>query len=245
MKIRGIAERGYAAQFPENTLSSFRAATEQNFTHIKLEVHLTKDQIPVVIHDFTLDKTTNGTGEVADYTYKELQRFSINHDERIPTLEEVLLFTKGKVITGIEIKQLGFYQGLEEKVFQIIEKLDCHDDVFILSRNHHSLARIRMLSKNLKLGLISNEITASDIHLLKELNATHYMVKFNFHMMDNPEMQQLEKMNIQIITFTINTIEKMNFLRMYPNILIATKELEKFKAILYPATITNWQKVGI
>ncbi|MFD1609379.1 glycerophosphodiester phosphodiesterase [Oceanobacillus luteolus] len=100
MKIRGVAERGYPLRFPENTLSSFQAAINLNFTHTKLEVHLTKDGIPVVFRDATIDRMTSGSGEIRHYTYPELLQFTINHDERIPTLEEVLYHNKGKIKTS-------------------------------------------------------------------------------------------------------------------------------------------------
>ncbi|MEK3914313.1 glycerophosphodiester phosphodiesterase family protein [Paenibacillus sp. FSL H7-0331] len=67
MEIRG--------KFPENTLASFRAAIERSFSYLELDVNVTKDGIPVVIHDPTINRTTNGTGKVYDYTWEELQQF--------------------------------------------------------------------------------------------------------------------------------------------------------------------------
>lgn len=245
MKIHGVAERGYPTQFPENTLSSFQAAIDLNFTHMKLEVHLTKDRIPVVMYDPTLERMTNGYGEIKDYRYEELQQLTINHDERIPKLEEVLKIAKGKIKIGIEIKQVGFYNGLEERVYQVIQKLNCLQDVYIISRNHHTLARFRIFSKEIELGLLSNEITEADRHLLKALQASYYVVQFNFDTMKKLDFMTLEKLNVQLIVWTVNTIEKMKFMHQYPSVLVSTNELEKFKAISYPELITNWQKVGI
>lgn len=245
MRIRGVAERGYPIQFPENTLSSFQAAIDLAFTHMKLEVHLTKDRIPVVMQDATLDRMTNGCGEIRDCTFEELQRFTINHDERIPALEEVLELAKGKIKLGIEIKQTGFYNGLEEKVYQVIQKAGCMSDVYILSRNHYSLARFRILSKEIELGLLTDEINAADIQLLSELKAAYYAVKFDFNTMKKLDVKHLEKMGVQLIVWTVNTIEKMKFMHKYPQALVSTAELEKYQAISYPETIINWQKVGI
>lgn len=245
MKIHGVAERGYPIQFPENTLSSFQAAIDLNFTHMKLEVHLTKDWTPVVMYDPTLDRMTNGFGEIKDYTYDELQQLSINHDERIPKLEEVLRLAKGKIKIGIEIKQVGFYQGLEDRVYQVIQKLDCLQDVYIISRNQHTLARFRIFSKEIELGLLSNTITVTDRQLLKALNISYYLVQFDFETMKKLDFMIFEKMNVKLIVWTVNTIEKMKFMCQYPEVLVSTTELEKFKAISYPELITNWQKVGI
>ena len=138
MKIRAVAERGYPLNYPENTISSFQAAIDLDFTHTKLEVHLTKDGVPVVMQDATINRMTSGRGEIRSFTYNELSQLSINHDEKIPTLEEVLRVTKGKIKTGIEIVQSGFYIGLEKKVTALINKLGAEKDVFLLSRNHHT-----------------------------------------------------------------------------------------------------------
>src|SRR5690625_4353479 len=165
MKIQAVAERGYPVQFPENTLSSFQAAIDLNFTHTKLEVHLTKDGIPVVMRDTTIDRVTSGRGEINQFTYAELLDFPINHDERIPTLAEVIHLTKGKIKTAIEIKQSGFYYGLEENVYDILRQHQAMEDVFIISENHHSLARLRILSKQIKLGLLTDKPDTHDFFL--------------------------------------------------------------------------------
>ena len=245
MIIRGVALRGYPVQFPENTLPSFQAAIDLEFTHMELEVHLTRDGIPVIMHDSTIDRMTNWHGELKDYTYEELQQFTINHDERIPQLEEVLQLAKGKIKTGIEIKQSGFYNGLEEKVYEVIQKLDCMKDVYIISRNHHTLARLRILSKEIELGLLANEITPTDFYLLKELKASYCAIEFDFDAIGQLDLSILDKMDVQLIVGTVNTIEKMKFMQKHPEALVATTELEKFQAINYPQTITNWEKVGI
>ena len=245
MKIQAVAERGYPLQFPENTLSSFQAAIDLNFSHTKLEVHLTKDGIPVVMRDMTIDRVTSGRGEINQFTYAELLKFTINHDERIPTLAEVIHLTKGKIITAIEIKQSGFYYGLEEKVYDLIRQHQAMEDVFIISENHHSLARLRILSKQIKLGLLTDKPDTHDFFLLKELDASYYMLTFDFQAMQKLDLAVLKRMDIQPIVGTIQTIEEMKFMQNYPEVLVSTTELEKFQAICYPETIADWKKVGI
>lgn len=90
MKVKALAHRGYSAKYPENTLSSFRAAYDLGFTHLELDVHLSKDGVPVLMHDLRIDRTTNGKGFVKDYTYEELKQFRVGDRETIPTLEEAL-----------------------------------------------------------------------------------------------------------------------------------------------------------
>ncbi|GGD64472.1 glycerophosphodiester phosphodiesterase [Paenibacillus nasutitermitis] len=96
---------GYSGRYPENTIAAFQAACELEFTHLELDVHLSKDGIPMVLHDKTLDRMTDGKGLVKDYTSEVLSRFRVGGTEVIPTLEEVLLLLKDRLIVRIEISK--------------------------------------------------------------------------------------------------------------------------------------------
>ncbi len=98
-----VAHRGFSGIAPENTLAAFKLAIDQLFVRwIELDVQLSKDGVPVVIHDFTLERTTNGTGRVKDTDWKELKRLDAGgwksaeyQGERIPTLAQVLDLCRG------------------------------------------------------------------------------------------------------------------------------------------------------
>lgn len=98
------AHRGASAEFPENTLSAFRRAVELGVEGMELDVHLSADGVPVVIHDETVDRTTNGSGAVADMTVEELQKLDAGNGEKIPTLGEVLDLVGDSLHVDIEIK---------------------------------------------------------------------------------------------------------------------------------------------
>lgn len=93
-----IAHRGAFVEAPENTLKSFKLAMEMGADMIELDVRLTKDRKVVVIHDDTIDRTSNGSGAVRDYTLDELKQFDFGEGEKIPTLEEVFELIKGNVL---------------------------------------------------------------------------------------------------------------------------------------------------
>ena len=113
--------RGNPDEFPENTLASFRSAIELGVDLIECDVHLSEDGGLAVIHDHLLDRTTDGSGLVRDYTMAELKRFDAGSwkdprfkGERIPSLDELLTVAKGRVGVAIEIKSLPVvYPGLE------------------------------------------------------------------------------------------------------------------------------------
>ena len=102
--VKVYGHRGAPAAFPENTLAGFRHALELGVEGIELDVHLSKDGVPVVIHDDTIDRTTNGTGKIADFTVAELHALDAGSGEFVPTLAEVLDLVGDRVHVDIEVK---------------------------------------------------------------------------------------------------------------------------------------------
>jgi glycerophosphoryl diester phosphodiesterase len=129
--VRVIAHRGASGYAPENTLAAFQKAIELGANYVELDVHLSEDGEVVVIHDATLNRTTSGNGKVSQHTLKQLKQLNASKlkgenypDEKIPTLDEALKLTKGKVILLIEIKadyDNNPYPEIEKKVFEIIK----------------------------------------------------------------------------------------------------------------------------
>jgi len=102
--VQVVGHRGAAALEPENTLRSFRRAIELGVDYVECDVRLTKDRRLVVMHDETVDRTTNGRGTVRELTFDEVRALDAGKGERVPTLEEVLETVRGKVLLQIELK---------------------------------------------------------------------------------------------------------------------------------------------
>ncbi len=102
--IHNIAHRGASAYEPENTLRAFRRAIEMGATLIELDVHLSRDGHPVVIHDADLSRTTTGIGRVDELTLEEIQRFDAGRGEHVPALAEVIDLVRGRLQIYIELK---------------------------------------------------------------------------------------------------------------------------------------------
>ncbi len=96
--------RGASAELPENTLAAFRRAIAHGAEGIELDVALTADGVAVVLHDSTVDRTTDGTGAVAELTLAEVRALDAGAGERVPTLDEVLSLAEGRAEVNIEIK---------------------------------------------------------------------------------------------------------------------------------------------
>ncbi|MHB8510485.1 MAG: glycerophosphodiester phosphodiesterase [Candidatus Dormibacteria bacterium] len=152
--------RGNPAEHPENTLASFRSAIEMGLAVIECDVHRTADGRLAVIHDPTLDRTTNGRGPVAALTMAQLRDLDAGGGERIPTLEEVLDLARDRVGLAIEVKgpeELDpnqRYQGIEELLVAAVGAARMTQDVAVISFNHDIVHRVKQLEPGIVGGLL-------------------------------------------------------------------------------------------
>ncbi|WP_188454953.1 glycerophosphodiester phosphodiesterase [Virgibacillus oceani] len=230
MKIKAIAHRGYPVKHPENTISSYQAALNLGFTHVELDVQLSKDGVPVLMHDSTIDRTTNGRGMVKGYTLKELQEFIVGDRERIPTLEEALLFAKNRMAVSIEIKQKGdLYSGIEEAVFHVIKNTGMLEQVYVNSFDHYTIANMRKLSDELELGIIQHGATPAVIPFMKEINATYLSLRVEYLTKEYAEV--CKEAGITIVVWPVDKEWQFDKAVKYSNVLCTTNELEYFKSL--------------
>ena len=167
--------RGNPAEHPENTLRSFRSAISAGCDLIECDVHLSSDGRLVVIHDHTLDRTTNGTGLVRDLTAAELRKLDAGQGERIPLLQEVIELAIGKVGLVIEIKQIPIqYPGLEEKLLNMLRQLGAVSECAVVSFHHPSIHELRTLEPNLQLGILEGARPMHPARLMREAGADVY-----------------------------------------------------------------------
>lgn len=156
-----IAHRGASGNFPENTVCAFRAAIDAGAEMCELDVQLSRDGAIVVIHDETVERTTDGKGEVAELTLEELKRLDAGakfkggavKGERIPTLDEVFSVTSGKCGLNIELKA----GGLEHQVAQIMQTRNALADSIVSSFDWEYLKNIQQLHFNIRVGLLAEE----------------------------------------------------------------------------------------
>lgn len=167
-----IAHRGASGLEPENTLRAFARALAQGATWIELDVHLVHGRL-LVIHDDTLERTTNGSGRLADHTVDELRALDAGRRERIPFLEEVLDLATGCTRLNIEIKDP---QALEATIAAIENGLSTgtwRPDQFLLSAfDWGAMARARDLAPAMPLApLAGREAGAAQIEAAAQLGA--------------------------------------------------------------------------
>lgn len=159
-----IAHRGFKGAYPENTMLAYEKAIEAGADGIEFDVHLTKDRELVIIHDETLERTTDGKGLIKDKTLQELKKLNASKGylscevQTIPTLREYFDFAKNKdIITNIELKtSIIRYEGIEKKVYDLINEYGIKDKIIISSFNHNSLIKMKEIDREIKCGVLES-----------------------------------------------------------------------------------------
>lgn len=169
-----IAHRGASGYAPENTIAAFEKAIELKADMVELDVHLSKDGEVVVIHDETLDRTTNMTGLVKDHNWSELKDADAGNwkgdefkGEKIPTLDQAIKHINGRVKLIIEIKDGGdFYPGLEKKVWEVVQANNAQSWCEVQSFSQDAVELFHALNTGLPLyKLVVGNIPVLPLHI--------------------------------------------------------------------------------
>jgi glycerophosphoryl diester phosphodiesterase len=157
-----LGHRGASQHAPENTLPAFQLAAQQGADGIELDVQLSRDGEVIIMHDFSVDKTTNGQGKVKEKTLAELKaldagRYFSNQfaGTTIPTLSELFMVMGPVLLYNIELKTTSFNdQGLEVEVIRLIEDYNLQDRAMVSSFNPFALMRAYRINPKIKRGLL-------------------------------------------------------------------------------------------
>ncbi len=208
-KQLNFAHRGAKAYFPENTLLAFQKAIDFGAEGIELDVHLSKDGEIVVIHDETIDRTTNGLGAVIQFSVQELKSFDIEENQKIPTLTEVLDLVNRKCLVNIELKS---YET-SAKIVVLIENYVIknkweYSDFIVSSFDWNALKTVNLLNPSIQIGVL----TATDLDLAisfaLSINATS--IHPYFHLLTQENCNFIMQKKLLNFAWTVNEIEDIN-----------------------------------
>ncbi|WP_078379797.1 glycerophosphodiester phosphodiesterase [Sutcliffiella halmapala] len=234
-----FGHRGSAGTHPENTMISFKQAVIDGADGIELDVQLSKDGIPVVIHDEKVDRTTNGKGFVQDMTLKELQNLNAVYKfankyktATIPTLEEVLSWaSNNNIYINIELKNgIIAYEGLEEKVVALVTKFKLQSRIIFSSFNHYSIAKLHVLVPEIEKAVLYMEGIYKPWEYTKWVGAQSIHPNIKACPAELIEQSQVE--GVPVRPFTVNdqkvmqklfTIKCAGFFTDYPKIAVQLK----------------------
>jgi glycerophosphoryl diester phosphodiesterase len=211
-----IGHRGYPALCPENTLASFEGAMQAGCDMIELDVTLTRDRKVVVIHDDTLDRTTNGKGPVSGHALEEIKALDAGSwfdarfaEERVPELSEVIKLTAGRCMLNIEIKESAFeaiypVDAIEHQVVKLVKTSGAMDRVIISSFDKRILERIAAMDAPPAVAYISDHgADKSVLEMLLKMRSFSWHPRFTVLTRDQVDM--LHAVGIKIFPWTINT----------------------------------------
>lgn len=204
-----IGHRGAAGHKPENTLGSMRKALEFGVDGIEFDIHRTKDGVLVVIHDPTVDRTTNGKGAVGAMTLAELQALDAGEGERIPTLDELVATVPAPVKLFLEMKAGSeFYPGIEEQVAQFLQERDLVDRTNVSSFDHHLLLRLRQLLPTLETGMLYAGRPIDPVAMARACGAT--AIHSNWHYTDLAMVAAAHAAGLTVNVWTPNTAQAVD-----------------------------------
>jgi glycerophosphoryl diester phosphodiesterase len=216
MKPQIFAHRGARRVAPENTLPAFAAALEMGAAGIELDVHLSADGQLVVIHDFSVEKTTDGHGLVAQMTAAELLRLDAGSHfsaafagTRIPTLAAVLDLVGDRCRINIEIKSLDPYaRDASDAVAAIIRQRNLYEQVIVSSFNPITLLKMRHLDGAIALGVLyDGEMPIFFRRVWAGPPLSPQAQHPHYRLVDAAYMQWAQEIGAEVNTWTVNEPE--------------------------------------
>jgi glycerophosphoryl diester phosphodiesterase len=195
---RILGHRGASAAAPENTLRAFALAAEVGADGIELDVQLSADDVPVIMHDDTVDRTTNGSGRVAALTYAQITALDAGAGERVPRLEEALTLARGRLFVDIEIKA----PGIEPAVADLVARLDMAEQVAISSFAPASLAGMRAVAPHLPRWLLSATWSEAVLRTALDLGAAGVAPRFTS--IDAALVETARAHGLAVVAWTVN-----------------------------------------
>ena len=215
-----FAHRGFSGEYPENTMLAFKKAIEAGAEGIELDVHFTKDKEVVIIHDETIDRTTDGSGEVESFTYNQLCEFdAFGRFEgkygfcKIPTLREYfeLVAPIDGFMTNIELKTgINEYPGIEKAVLEIIDEFNLRSRIIISSFNHFSVLRFKAIAPDVKCGFLE-ESRIVDFGSYAKKYGVEYIHPL-YKCLTKDVFDEVYSNGIGINTWTVNDEDAVRFL---------------------------------
>lgn len=209
-----IAHRGASGHAPENTLAAFERAVQVGATFIETDLHLTRDARFVAIHDATLERTTSGRGMVHDFSLAELKELDAGRwfdrefmDEHIPTLEQVLEFSrKQDIVFYLELKYNSAW-GMHHALVAALRSADAAARTVVISFDPATIRAVHQLDPSLMIGLLIEKDAGDFVAVGAQTGARQICAEASII---TPEfVAKAHRSDLHVIAWTVNSVEKM------------------------------------
>ncbi len=205
MNFLTIGHRGIMGVEPENTLRSFIAAQQAGLDLIELDLHLSKDGALVVMHDADVDRTTDGSGPIAEKTLAELRVLDAGRGERVPVFEEVLDAVTAPL--QAEIKDVAAARALAE----VMNRRDLVGRVEVLSFHDEAVAEIARLVPGVRTALVASRYGIDVVERATAVGATTLVL--NIRRLTLEVVGRARKADLRIIGWVVNTQDHLRLVR--------------------------------
>ncbi|WP_326602040.1 glycerophosphodiester phosphodiesterase family protein [Streptomyces sp. NBC_01799] len=205
MTFLTIGHRGVMGVEPENTLRSFVHAERAGMDAIELDLHLSKDGALAVMHDADVDRTTDGTGLIAEKTLAELRELDAGQGERVPVFEEVLDAVRSPV--QAEIKDVAAARALAD----VMRRRDLVDRVEVLSFHDEAVAEIAQLVPGVRTALVASRWKSDVVDRAKAVGAATLVL--NIRRLTLEVVEQAHAEDLKVIGWVVNTQDHLRLAR--------------------------------
>jgi glycerophosphoryl diester phosphodiesterase len=211
-----VAHRGASGHAPENTLASFELALRMGADAIECDVHLSRDGQLFVLHDFTVDRTTNGQGAVGQMSSAELRRLDAGSwrglefaGERLPILPEVLDLARGRARVAVELKHGPvYYPGIEQALAAAIHYAGMAEDTLVISFDHPALRRLRELAPEVAVGVLYAARPVDAVALARAADAQ--ILEPQWSMVTAEDVEQAHAAGLLVVPWAVNDPAQMS-----------------------------------
>ena len=213
MKPLKIGHRGAKGHITENTLESIKKALQLGVDGVEIDVHRCASGELVAFHDFTLDRVTNGTGEVSKHTLNALKKLITKGNYQIPTLAQVLAFIDNKCLLNIELKGKDTAKEAARMIkFYVDKKGWDYHNIIVSSYHEDLLEAVCEINEKIPLGVLSDNNLDSAITFAKKVKAD--AIISNYTMLTEDNVKELQE-NFKVIAYTVNNLKPLTRIKSY------------------------------
>ncbi len=209
-----IGHRGARGYEPENTLRGFQKAIELRVDQIELDVHLSSDNELMVIHDETIDRTTNGMGFVNQLSLQELKDFRMEKEQQIPTLSEVLDLIDQKCSINIELKSYETANKVVDLIEKyVLEKKWNYNQFLVSSFDWNALQQVGFSNPEIPIGVLTETDLNLALAFAKFIQAKS--IHPYFHLLTKENTVSMQEKGFQVFPWTVNETEDIRKVKTY------------------------------
>ncbi|MCG7343966.1 glycerophosphodiester phosphodiesterase [Sporosarcina sp. ACRSL] len=222
-QVHNVAHRGATGYAPENTIAAFDLAVDMKADYIEIDVQRSEDGELVVIHDTTVDRTTDGTGQVGDLSFEELRGLDAGSwfgeqfaGESLPTFEEVLDRYYGKIGIFVELKAPELYPGIEKQVAEALRERNLdkpqNEKIIIQSFNFESMKKMDALLPRVPVGVLTSNTADTTPEALQEFSMYAEWFSPSYGIVTEELVENVHSLGMQIGSWTVRSQDTADFL---------------------------------